>query len=158
MSQIRIDTFLHKNFNLRNLVESKDITKEIIAKFRKKKIEELKKEILGIERGMKLIFYDFPNLDDKDIEFHRKYLLLLKIVNKVLEKSFDTQNFTFSWVDILTTLLHLQIQPDLMIKSMIRELKRRNSYKAKLCLRSSYDFTDYNINFKYQKRIFDFDK
>ncbi len=102
------------------------------SNFGLKDAEQLRKELINVERSLKLMSYDFPKIDDGDVNFLRKFVLLFKVINRIIEKSFRSSDFTFSWEEILSTLLHLDNDPNLMIKSMIRELKRRNSYNASL--------------------------
>lgn len=104
--------------------------------------------------------YDFPKIEIDDIEYLRKFTLFLKIVNKIIEKSFNTLDFSFSWEEIISNLLHLENDPDLMITSMIRELKRRKSYRARMLNKkesslSNNDLYSSENNYR-QKTIFEF--
>ena len=136
MFQTRIDIILRGDFKKEmyppSHFESTEILAPLIKKFGKKDAEQLKKEIIRIERRLKLMCYDFPKIEYNDIEYLRKFVLFLKIINKLIEKSFNILDFSFSWEEIISNLLHIENDPNLMIKSMIRELKRRNSYKAHL--------------------------
>lgn len=136
--------------------ESYEIMAPLIKKFGKKEADELRNEIIKVERRLKLVCYDFPKVDGKDLNFLRKFVLLLKILNRIIEISFSSKDFAFSWEDIISNLLYLENDPNFMINSMIRELKRRNSYKAKMLNRkdSKYRAVDnfHSIKFK-QKKI-----
>lgn len=116
--------------------ESLQILEPLIKKFGRKDADELRNEIIQIERSLKLMCYDFPKMENRNIDYLRKFVLLLKILNKIIEKSFYLLDFSFSWEDIISNLLHLENDPNLMIQSMIRELKRRTSYKARLLNRN----------------------
>ena len=64
--------------------------------------EQLKKEIIRIECRLKLMCYDFPKIEIDDIEYLRKFTLFLKIINKIIEKSFNNLDFSFSWEEIIS--------------------------------------------------------
>jgi len=134
MFQTRIDKILKGEFKKEmyppSQFESINILAPLIKKFGKKDAEQLNKEIIRIERRLKLMCYDFPKIEIDDIEYLRKFTLFLKIINKIIEKSFNSLDFSFSWEEIISSLLHLENDPNLMITSMIRELKRRKSYKV----------------------------
>ncbi|MFX1298196.1 MAG: hypothetical protein ACFFD2_25500, partial [Promethearchaeota archaeon] len=92
------------------------------------------------------------------IEYLRKFTLFLKIINRIIEKSFNHLDFSFSWQEIIINLLHIENDPNLMIKSMIRELKRRKSYNAyimnkKYLMRKNLNLNENNYR---QKKIFEF--
>jgi len=112
----------------------------------------LKIELIKAERRLKLICYDFPKIENNDINYLRKFTLLLKILNKIIEKSFNSLDFNFSWEDILLNLLHFDNSPDLMINSMLRELKRRKSYKTQLITIVLAIFIIYAIFAKYSAK------
>ena len=134
MFQTRIDKILRGEFKKEmyppSQFESTNILAPLIRKFGKKDVDQLKKEIIRIERRLKLMCYDFPKIEINDIEYLRKFTLFLKIINKLIEKSFNYLDFSFSWEEIISNLLHIENDPNLMITSMIRELKRRKSYRA----------------------------
>ena len=134
MFQTRIDKILRGEFKKEmyppSHFESTKILAPLIRKFGKKDADQLKKEIVRIERRLKLVCYDFPKIEIDDIEYLRKFTLFLKIINKIIEKSFNNLDFSFSWEEIISNLLHIENDPNLMITSMIRELKRRKSYRA----------------------------
>ena len=164
MFQTRIDKILRGEFKKEmyppSQFESTKILAPFIKKFGKKNVEQLKKEIIRIERRLKLMCYDFPKIEIDDIEYLRKFTLFLKIINKLIEKSFNSLDFSFSWEEIISTLLHLENDPNLMITSMIRELKRRKSYKAcilnkKLNYSAENDLHSIENRYK-QKKIFKF--
>ena len=48
-----------------------------------------------------------------NIEYLRRLVLLLKIINKIIEKALKSESFKFSWKEILKNLLHLENDPDL---------------------------------------------
>lgn len=134
MFQTRIDKILRGEFKKEmyppSQFDSTKILAPLIRKFGKKDTDQLKKEIIRIERRLKLVCYDFPKIEINDIEYLRKFTLFLKIINKLIEKSFNYLDFSFSWEEIISNLLHIENDPNLMITSMIRELKRRKSYRA----------------------------
>ncbi|KKK45840.1 MAG: hypothetical protein Lokiarch_06580 [Candidatus Lokiarchaeum sp. GC14_75] len=117
---------------------------------------QMKNEIIRIERRLKLICYDFPKIEIDDIEYLRKFTLFLKIINKIIEKSFNGLDFSFSWEEIISTLLHLENDPNLMITSMIRELKRRRSYKAYILNKKVNCLPENDLHSYRQKKIFEF--
>lgn len=164
MFQTRIDKILRGEFKKEmyppSQFESTKILAPLIRKFGKKDAEQLKQEIIRIERRLKLICYDFPKIEIDDLEYLRKFTLLLKIINKIIEKSFNSLNFSFSWEEIINSLLHMENDPNLMITSMIRELKRRKSYKAYMLNKREDTFFKINLyldmnNYR-QKKISDF--
>lgn len=164
MFQTRIDKILRGEFKKEmyppSQFESVKILAPLIRKFGKKDAEQLKNEIIRIERRLKLMCYDFPKIEIDDMEYLRKFTLFLKIINKIIEKSFNSLDFSFSWEEIISTLLHLENDPNLMITSMIRELKRRKSYRAYI-LNKRVKYSPENdlqaIENRYrQKRIFEF--
>jgi len=164
MFQTRIDKILIGEFKKEmyppSQFESSKILAPLIKKFGKKDAEQLKKEIIRIERRLKLMCYDFPKIEIDDIEYLRKFNLILKIINKIIEKSFNTLDFSFSWEEIISSLLHLENDPNLMITSMIRELKRRKSYKAHILNKKENHLVRNNLylgenNYK-QKKIIEF--
>ena len=84
-------------------------------------------------------------------------MLLLKILNRIFERSLNSKTFAFSWEDIISNLLYLENDPNLMINSMIREIKRRNSYKSMMLVRKESKNNDsfYKDHYR-QKRITEF--
>ena len=161
MIQTRIDKKAEVKFNKEvypsSQFESSEIMAPFIKKFGKKNTEDLKNELLKIERQLKLICYDFPKIDVDNLDFLRTFVLLLKILNRIIEKSLNSKNFAFSWEDIISNLLFLENDPNLMINSMIREIKRRNSYKAMILTRNESKNNDSLYQNKYrQMRITDF--
>ena len=139
MIQTRIDKKVEGHFNKEayppSQFESSEIMSPFIKKFGKKDTKDLKNELHKIERQLKLICYDFPKIDGDNLDFLRKFVLLLKILNRIIERSLNSKTFAFSWEDIISNLLFLENDPNLMINSMIRETKRRNSYKAMILAR-----------------------
>ncbi|KKL84037.1 hypothetical protein LCGC14_1968730 [marine sediment metagenome] len=77
-------------------------------------------------------------------------------INKIIEKSFNGLDFSFSWEEIISTLLHLENDPNLMITSMIRELKRRRSYKAYILNKKVNCLPENDLHSYRQKKIFEF--
>ena len=136
MFQTRIDKIIDGKFNEESYppsdFENKGFILPLIKKFEEKDVNELQKELLKIERSLKLICYDFRDIKNKDLDFLRKFVLLLQIINKILEKALNTDNLNFSWQDIISNLLHIDNNPELMIKSMLRELKRKNSFNVSI--------------------------
>jgi len=63
------------------------------------------------------------------------------------------ENFDFSWKEIISNLLHLENDPNLMIKSMLREIKRRSSFKARVNIRKHDNIFYYKINNQKQMSI-----
>ena len=164
MFQTRIDKILRGEFKKEmyppSQFESTNILAPLIKKFGKKDAEQLKKEIIRIERRLKLMCYDFPKIEIDDIEYLRKFTLFLKIINKIIEKSYNTLDFSFSWEEIISNLLHLENDPNLMITSMIRELKRRKSFRARMLNKKENYFSNNDLyssenNYR-QKKIFEF--
>ncbi len=127
------------NTSYPNKFETHDFITPLIQKFRNKDINELKKEVEKLEHRLKLVCHDISKIQDGDIDHLRKLVLLLQILNKIFESSLDAVDFTFSWQEIISNLLHLENDPNLMIRSMIRELKRRNSYKARISIRNDQE-------------------
>lgn len=161
MFQTRIDKIAEGKFNKEmyppSQFESPEIMAPFIKKFGKKDTEDLKNEILKIERQLKLICYDFPKIDGENLDFLRKFVLLLKILNRIIERSLNSKTFAFSWEDIISSLLFLENDPNLMINSMIREIKRRNSYKSMILARKESKNNDSFYQNQYrQKRITEF--
>ena len=109
MFQTRIDKIAEGKFNKEmyppSQFESLEIMTPFIKKFGKKDTEDLKNEILKIERQLKLICYDFPKIDGENLDFLRKFVLLLKILNRIIERSLNSKTFAFSWEDIISSLL-----------------------------------------------------
>jgi len=164
MFQTRIDKILKGEFKKEmyppSQFESNKILAPLIKRFGKKDAEQLKKEITRIERRLKLACYDFPKIEIDDIEYLRKFTLFLKIINKIIEKSFNNLDFSFSWEEIISNLLHIENDPNLMITSMIRELKRRKSYKAYILNKKEKNLAKNDLyssenNYR-QKKIFEF--
>ncbi len=161
MFQTRIDKIAEGKLNQEayppSQFESSEIMAPFIKKFGKKDTDDLKNEILKIERQLKLICYDFPQVDGENLDFLRKFVLLLKILNRIIERSLNSKSFLFSWEDIISNLLFLENDPNLMINSMIRELKRRNSFKAMILARKELKNNDsLELNQYRQKRITEF--
>jgi len=164
MFQTRIDKILKGEFKKEmyppSQFESSELMAPLIKKFGKKDVDQLKTEIFRIERRIKLLCYDFPKIKNDNIDYLRKFVLFLKIINKIIEKSFNTLDFSFSWEEIISSLLHLENDPNLMITSMIRELKRRKSYSARMLNKkenylSNNDLYSSENNYR-QKKIFEF--
>ncbi|MFX1570414.1 MAG: hypothetical protein ACFFCV_18790 [Promethearchaeota archaeon] len=148
---------INKEAYPRSRFESPEIMAPFIKKFGKKDTDDLKNEILKIERQLRLICYDFPRFNEENLDFLRKFVLLLKLLNRIIERSLNSKTFTFSWEDIISNLLFLENDPNLMINSMIREIKRRNSYNAMMLARkkSKKNYNMYKNQFQ-QKRITEF--
>jgi len=143
-----------------NNIEISKFMQPFITPFIKKNSDELKSELIKIRHQFKLLCYDFPKLKNNDLNYLRKLILLLKIINRILEKAFHSTNFNFSWEDILINLLHLDNSPDLMISSMLRELKRKRSYNFQLLYKKEnkdiYENYFSNFNGMKQKKILDY--
>jgi len=161
MFQTRIDKILEGKLNKEmypsSQFESSEVMAPFIKRFGKKDTNDLKNEILKIERQLRLICYDILKIDGGNLDFLRKMVLLLKILNRIIERSLNSKGFSFSWEDIISNLLFLENDPDLMITSMIREIKRRNSYKAMIIARNKLknNHTHYQNQFR-QKKITEF--
>jgi hypothetical protein len=164
MFQTRIDKNIQGKFKSEiyppSDFEIYNIMEPLIKRFGQKDVNELKIELIKVERRLKLICYDFPKVRNNNINYLRKFTLLLKILNRIIEKSFKSPDFNFSWEEILINLLHLENSPELMINSMLRELKRRKSYKTRLInrnemriIKDKYFYNSYKFK---QKKVLEF--
>ncbi|MHA1278798.1 MAG: hypothetical protein ACTSQI_13845 [Candidatus Helarchaeota archaeon] len=130
----------------------------LIKKYGRKEIVELEKEIIQLKRRLNLLCQEFPKIKEEDLENLRKFVLLLKILTRLLENSLSFPQLTFSWEEIIETLLYLENDPNFMIKSMIREVKRKDSYKTYLAFKDDRFFKQLKLNLtknpeRKQKRI-----
>ncbi|MHA1230959.1 MAG: hypothetical protein ACTSPQ_09965, partial [Candidatus Helarchaeota archaeon] len=81
-----------------------NILAPIIKKFQKKDINELKEDIIRIRERFKLLCFDFLDIKENDIEYLRNLVLILQILNGILERSLNLENFDFSWKEIISNL------------------------------------------------------
>ena len=122
------------------------IMKPLVNKFGEKEKLELNTEINMIKRHLRLLCSEFPNLEEQDVEIIRKMLLTLKIITNILEGTLNIPNFSFSWEEIIENLLYLEKDPNFMIKSMIREMKRRDSFQIYLLSKTDKDINKLKFN------------
>ncbi|MEJ2250577.1 MAG: hypothetical protein P8Y70_16185, partial [Candidatus Lokiarchaeota archaeon] len=128
-----------------------------IHKFKNKNIEELKLNLEDFTRNLRINCNEIRNIDLNDKDYLRKLVLLLKIINKILYDA-KNNNLQFSWEEVILNLLHFESNPNLMINSMLREIKRKNSYKTRMLIkkRNYYNnLVSQNSNQR-QKKILDY--
>lgn len=148
MLQTRVDKIEEGKFKINPSLNPKfedyNFNKVFTKRFRNKDKKELIQDINKLKNRLKLFCIDLSKFEKNHIDYLRKLLLLLLIFNRALESSLTSENFDFSWQEILVNSLHLENDPNFMIKAMIKEIKRRNSFKATISIRK----TNINENIK----------
>jgi len=104
----------------------------LIEKF---KTIDISREFDKIKQRITNLAVDFPKRIEKDTEYKRKFILANKLLISVLEQMIQLPDLTFSWEDFILNLLYLEKDPNLIIKSQLREIKRRNSYNTYLLIK-----------------------
>lgn len=138
MCQTRIDDFLSKNQNNSKTNSKKFYVDPWIEIYTKKSIHKLKKELKTLERNFKTM--DFQSLRIKDNEYLRTLVIILNIINEILVKTLEIKQFDLSWQEILQYITSESKNPSFMLKSMIREIKRKISLKLNFFIKKEYPF------------------
>ena len=121
----------------------------LIKKFGDKDIEMLQNELYSLERKIQMVCEELPIKIEKDIDYLRRFILLFKILNGLIEKSTHLPVLDFSWEETIDNYLHIQKDPNFMIRSMLREKKRQVSYNASILYRNTKQL---NLEFLLKKR------
>lgn len=132
MFQTRIDLFLSK----KPIDYKNSFIDPWIRIYAEKNLFELNKELLSIERKFKKI--DFGSLTIKDNEYLRNLIITLSILNEILITTLKTKEFKPPWHEILQYIPSESKNPSFMFSSMIREIKRKLSFKLTLNIKKKY--------------------
>ncbi len=133
MYQTRIDK-IFEGKPLEGLIpsENSSLTHSIIEQYRRKDKIALEQEIHRIKRRLTLLDLNFPKTYNLSEEILRKFVLLIQILTNTIEKALSLPPFDFSWESLLENLLHLERDPNFLIRSMLREKRRYLGYKSYL--------------------------
>lgn len=135
-----------KPLERRLISKSQNLMEPFIAKYAKKTKKDLINQAQRYYRRLQIILFQFPRLSLEEIEDIRKFVIILQILSRILKKTFTMPKFSFSWEDAIENLLHLEKDPNFMIKAILRERKRRVSYKNHLLWeRDSIQHFKYNF-------------
>lgn len=146
MFQTRMDYFLSENkstFKKTSINLKSSFIDPWIKIYAERNIYQLKEELMGLERKFKRIDFSFLSLKDK--EYLRALIITLNVINEILEKTLKLKEFNFAWQDILQYITSESKNPSFMLSSMIREIKRRISFRLNFFLKKKVPTSNENM-------------
>lgn len=146
MFQTRMDYFLSENrsnFKKTPINLKSSFIDPWIKIYAERNIYQLKEELMGLERKFKRI--DLSSLSLKDKEYLRALIITLNVINEILEKTLKLKEFNFAWQDILQYITSESKNPSFMLSSMIREIKRRISFRLNFFLKKKVPTSNENM-------------